>query len=447
MPRQLAQTIENTFIGGLNTEANALKFPPNACTETFNCVFDETGLVSRRPGVDLELNYVLETVTKETNEAFTEFLWSSVAGDGNRSFLVQQQGSIIHFYDISQDLDVSANLLDFTIDLQDYATGGGDPASIPCQYAIGNGDLIVVNAGANPVYVVYDVAGATISTNEITVRIRDFAGVTDGTDINERLGLTLAQLATTNPEHYYNLINQGWGDDTSGGSDVLAQWDTARADLPSNADIPSLYRSSATDAFDNSAVTANGPGNAPAPKGHFILDAFDYDRDAALLAEGYTVDPLGSGVTLEDIPAGDGTRITDSFSSDVANAFDGDTTQNQTTVARTGGGIPANVAVYLGKTFSQPYRIANASVCGSTDDGYALGGIGCTVTLTLYGKQGAAPSSSTNGTALGSVSFTDTTDESTPRIISSNDQTTQYDHAWIRIIQTGGGTRTWALLR
>ena len=54
MPRQQAFSIENNFSKGLLTEHTALNFPENACTETFNCTFDNLGNVSRRLGFDYE---------------------------------------------------------------------------------------------------------------------------------------------------------------------------------------------------------------------------------------------------------------------------------------------------------------------------------------------------------------------------------------------------------
>lgn len=74
---------------------------------------------------------------------------------------------------------------------------------------------------------------------------------------------------------------------------------------------------------------------------------------------------------------------------------------------------------------------------GSNDQGY-VNSINPTVTLDLYGKTGAAPASATDGTLLGSLSFTDTSNEgATPRTITSTDQDTPFDHAWVRASHNG----------
>ena len=61
-----------------------------------------------------------------------------------------------------------------------------------------------------------------------------------------------------------------------------------------------------------------------------------------------------------------------------------------------------------------------------------------TITLELYGKTGAAPASSTDGTLLGSLSFTDTANESgNPREITSSDNETAFAYVWLRLSFTG----------
>ncbi len=62
MTRQVASVVENNFVNGLVTEATALNFPESACTETWNCVFKQTGMVSRRLGLDFEDNYAENTL-------------------------------------------------------------------------------------------------------------------------------------------------------------------------------------------------------------------------------------------------------------------------------------------------------------------------------------------------------------------------------------------------
>jgi hypothetical protein len=458
MPRQTALVAENNFVRGLITETTAIKFPENACTETFNCVFDETGRVTRRLGIDLEDNYSLTVVAEEEGEVFSEFLWQAVGGDGAKNFFVQQQGSTLRFYDLSDSIDVSDNLKSFTVDLNSYIPDGGaiDPATVPCQYTTHDGNLLVASGGMEPIYVVYNAISDTIAATAIEIKIRDFTGVDDGLDVTERITSDVTSLQTNNPEHYYNLLNQGWyhGSTGTAGGDTgatLAQWDTARTDMPSNADTVGLYRSSATDAFDNAAVLANSPGNRPAPKGHFIMRVTYQDRDAAALAEGFTVT---LGVIPSFISAATGTIIGNFDTASMANAFDDDTSESK--------GLGVNFAFkddatsgYIGKTVSAfPKQINRAIVYGTTNQGFATtpnvagtsGDYTGSMTFTLYGKVGAAPATATDGTSLGTVVFNDGADESGGRTISSSDQDTFFDHVWVTFARTDGVAQSFSVV-
>lgn len=301
MPRQAATVIQNTFVKGLITENTAFKFPEDACTETFNCVFDETGVVSRRMGFEQESGTAGASTSIEDREVVTEYLWTAVAGDGDFSFSVVQKGSTIHFYDVSNSTTLGSNKLGFTVDLNTYLASGSslDPAQFRCAYASGRGDLVVVNSACDPIRVSYNLPTApsnpnTISVSTISLQYRDFDGLNSGlATINTRPTDSVTGIKTSNPNHYYNLLNQGWY-----AGDALSQWDTALTSLPSNADVVSLYRASETDAFDNARVTAQSPGNTPAPKGHFILDVHNPNRATALTAEGFT----GTGTLTPSLP-------------------------------------------------------------------------------------------------------------------------------------------------
>jgi hypothetical protein len=440
MPRQNAFVAENNFTKGLITETTAIKFPENACTETFNCVFDETGRVTRRLGFDLEANAVLEVVSPASTDVFTEFQWQTAGGDGRINFLVQQQGSILHFYDISDSLDASANKASFTVDLDDYAVEGSSktPATEQCQYTINTGNLIVVNPACDPIYIVYDMVAEEITPNIIVLKERDFTGVDDGMDLFERPVVSLATLITDEPEHYYNLLNQGWYAGSSGtqGTDsasTLSQWDSARTDMPSNADTTLLSRGNGTDGFDNSNLIANSRGNRPAPKGHFILDVANPDRNAAATDEGF---PLTLGLTSSFISAGTGSIIGNM--SNMSFAFNGELGVSWSTVVGTNTANLVSTAAYVGKDYSgSPKQIAKATVYGSDNQGFAaftFGGGGSnftgSCTLHLRAKNGSAPSSAFDGDELGQNHFNDANNNG-PLDILSGDSTTFYDYVWV----------------
>lgn len=123
----------------------------------------------------------------------------------------------------------------------------------------------------------------------------------------------------------------------------------------------------------------------------------------------------------------------------LAAAFDGTTSQAQTACA-TSTNTPAATFVYCGKTLAARKVFAEATVYGSNDAGY-VSTVNPTVTIRIVGKQGTAPVDATNGTNIGEITFTDTSDESTGRTIVSTNTTTGWDHIWAVVRHTDASNR------
>lgn len=115
----------------------------------------------------------------------------------------------------------------------------------------------------------------------------------------------------------------------------------------------------------------------------------------------------------------------------LAAAFDGTTSQVYASCA-TKTAAPG----YVGKTFSGPRQIHSVDIYGSSNTGLDGNTGSTTYTVQLYGKAGSAPSTSTDGTLLASQSAADSNGISIIGMVSSDD-TTFYDHAWVRISTTG----------
>jgi hypothetical protein len=130
------------------------------------------------------------------------------------------------------------------------------------------------------------------------------------------------------------------------------------------------------------------------------------------------------------------TTISD-FDVSTAPAFDGTTNQAQVSCALKNNVAAGTSNGYIGKTLGTPSAIHSAVSHGTNDKGYAFTGSpsGSTMTLSLYGKQGTAPASPTNGTLLGQISFTNQANESVGRTIASSDTTTVWDHVWVYLTQ------------
>lgn len=430
MPRQSATSIQNNFTQGLITESTPLGFPEQACTETYDCIFHRTGKVIRRPGIDFETGYTSTATTYISGQATSEYQWTAAGGSGHKNFAVVQQANTIYFYDCDDLSSLSPAKRTETITLTTYLPSGSSkvPGTYPCSYAQGNGDLFITNAAASPIYVKYDSASDTLTATAITVQFRDFIGLTsEVSGITTRPTASVATLKSGSPKHYYNLLNQGW---FASSADALTQWDAAFTTMPSMADVPSLYRASNTDTFDPTMVPAKDPGSVPAPKGHFILTAWDHDRQTAMTNEGFTGATIGT--ISSAISYSTGTTISDGGWTNVSNAF------NSTTSATYNGGGVAYCATgathYLGKNYSSsPKKISSVTVYGSNNQGFLSGVFAFTtnLTLTLYGKQGSAPTTATDGTSLGSSTFLCVADESGGRTINSSDTSTAWDYVWV----------------
>jgi hypothetical protein len=266
MPRSAAFSVENNFRNGLITEATGLNFPENACTETFDCVFEFDGSVYRRGAFDYEDSHSFKTIDR-TNRVVQAYHWKNVAGDGSLSFVVVQVGTTLYFYS-TEDAAISDGAAADTITIS-AESGAPTPEREACQFTSGNGLLFVTHPYANPFSVSYDPDTDDFTKTVITLRIRDFEGEDDGLGINERPTGNIGDLTD---EHYYNLLNQGWNKTN------LTSWDGTRSDMPGAFSAGG----------DNIARNALR-GNTPAGKGHFILDLFEQDRPQAVLDDDATI--------------------------------------------------------------------------------------------------------------------------------------------------------------
>src|ERR1700755_1805894 len=97
MPSQPFSVVENNFTKGLITEFTGMNFPEHAATDCDNCVFDITGEVSRRMGIDLEEGYG-ENLTPTALSAINTYKWQNAGGDGSTQILVVQTGVTLSFY-------------------------------------------------------------------------------------------------------------------------------------------------------------------------------------------------------------------------------------------------------------------------------------------------------------------------------------------------------------
>lgn len=288
MARSAAVAVENSFIKGLITEATGLNFPENACTETYDCVFDEKGKVLRRLGINYEDGFMFTSLsTSNTGKVISYFVWENVAGRGDLTFVVIQFGATLYVYSTSSSQGLSSNQL-FTIALSSYVVSGAPaPEGKECSFASGNGALFVTHPYCNPFYCTYDPDTQSHTEAALTLQIRDFTGVEDNLAVDSRPS-TLTAL------HKYNLQNQGWTAFTNyWHKSALDAWDQRRTDFPSNADIWWTMKNSNDDFDPDNQSDKTFKGNTHAPQGHYLLNPFYEDRTSASGVGGLTVATSG----------------------------------------------------------------------------------------------------------------------------------------------------------
>ena len=290
MARSFGKDVKNNFSRGVVSEFSGLNFPEDAATDASNVVFSRTGVVTRRLGFDYEVNHEFFNVARRGNAPVVqEYIWENVDGNGTLSFAVVQIAQFIYFYQISDTGSLSGNRKPFSVNLFTYGpkNGATDLGAYACAFTQGQGQLFIAHPKVDTLRIKYSGSAngnGTIRVNVINIKIRDLEGVDDEMEVEFRPKQNNRVDEMTNL-HRYNLYNQGWYpeikvQDHPGRVQALKAWRLKRDDFPSNADIWWLSKN-ANDNFDHTKIDRRVRGTE-APKGHYILDAFDQNRDKVL---------------------------------------------------------------------------------------------------------------------------------------------------------------------
>lgn len=306
---------------GLNTEANILDFPQDSFVDGLNIVmdFDPQRLRVRKGHTSSNLSPYSGFFTIESgSKAITYYLWKNVSQDPTLHFLVIQNGDKLTFTDATDSTltATESNFYSLLSSGSGTTKGQSDDVDIqPLSYTNVKGRLMVVSEAINPTLITYDVAGGTFTASQIPLRIRDTLGVESGIEVDKRptvigdfpVGATASGTYPQISEmHEYNLYNQGWYQQrrivTAGAyTDPIANFYTIHSEYPSNSDIVwlGMVDSSGDLIFDPEFMKDQTFGSSPAPRGHFIVDAFDIDRETLRTnptqSGGYTGGGTGDG--------------------------------------------------------------------------------------------------------------------------------------------------------
>lgn len=282
MARTSGAKIERTFLKGLITEATELNFPKNSSTDTYNCVFDEKGRVTRRLGFEYEEDYELDTFNRAAG-VVSEYYWENAGSVDAVNLVVVQIKNMLYFYKESLTNALSSTYASLSINLDSFAAGA--TTDIPlhtCQFAQVSGKLFVAHPLCNSFYVTYVDSVPSVTGTAISIRIRDLTGDETDSLYNNATTRPTATTATVGAAHLYNLYNQGWFASVRTVAGTTANpvtfWDSVLTTLPSNGDVWFLYKD-ANELFDPANwADRTSVGNSLAPKGYYIVNPFSTAR-------------------------------------------------------------------------------------------------------------------------------------------------------------------------
>lgn len=292
------------FSGGKVSDTNPLAPPENVVRTMLNVDIKRDGSVSRRLGLEPEFSfsflYDIEARATTGDGAFLSgmslddlksaaidvYVWQGVDFDPELNFVVARIGDVLYIYNPTSE-SISTSLA-YTVDLTPFKTefAEGD-ISNSFQAASGKGLLVCSGGYYKPFYIQYNRDTEAWTVAEIEIRVRDFEGVDDNYEVNERPdGPDYNNHNTITARHLYNLLNQGW-----------ARWEinefhyqTGRYGgygvYPANSDVATIGRAyDAGEGFHANRLTVRPISTGRAPQGHFIIDPFDTTTRGTVAAE------------------------------------------------------------------------------------------------------------------------------------------------------------------
>lgn len=254
MTQQATKKEYNSFIKGIITEAGALSFPEDASLDEENWVLNRDGSRQRRLGMDFEKDFVLRTITLAPDDALESWEWSNAANSTTHQLAVVQAGNKVMVFD-AKAASTSAALI-ATHDLSAYTNGKKVLGT-----ATGMGYFFIDTGASNPLYLSYSPTTGTTTLTSYAIKVRDIFGVDDGLAVN-------TEPSSLSTSHQYNLMNQGWD------ATRYNAYHTSQSRYPSNTQQWFVGKDS-NDDFQPVLLTKQDFGTTPAPRGRFVIDAFD----------------------------------------------------------------------------------------------------------------------------------------------------------------------------
>lgn len=296
MPRASGSKDYISLAQGLITEASPLAFPENATADELNFVLDKDGLIrSRRKGfenVKTEQSIVGVDAAIENVyywRAPDVFLFVITSSTPNTTLYIHRNNetlSLVGSY-VLNNVQSSTQIAENT-----------------------NLLVITTSEAQKPILLEYESTPNEIEIYSIDLYVRDFELVDDGLTLTDRPN-------TLSDNHKYNLYNAGWYKDrryqyiaNQAVQDPISSFFSSlnapseSGSYPSNADIVSIgvgVNENGVTTFRDDEVRNINLGNTEAPRGHYVYNINDFDRDARIAdktIDGTTSTSLNSLATV-----------------------------------------------------------------------------------------------------------------------------------------------------
>jgi hypothetical protein len=289
MSRSVGTAVENTFVRGIVTEFSGFNFPENACVDADNCEFTEKGEVIRRLGFRLEDSFAFFAYTFDPAlDRVNEFFWKTPGGQGEIAFVVVQLGTTLHFYKLgATNLSSNKNSFTYNLDLV-KAPGAPTTRNQDCRFTAGSEVLVVTHPYCDPIEFTYVPLTDTFASRQIVVKVRDLKLLNP----NETAG---NRPATVTASQRYDRYNMGWtlgtmdhpssAVPTPTGGSLGFTYVNRQLVYPSLSELPWYYKNLQYSGlryawYSGDDLAQREIGVTFAPRGRFVLEAFNQDRSA-----------------------------------------------------------------------------------------------------------------------------------------------------------------------
>ena len=274
------QTVRATFGKGLITEVSEMGFPEDASVDELNCDLTRKATRRRRKGVKLEQGDIPSSESYEEGVLFQTRAWENVGGDPDLQYLVVQIGNTLRFYEKGLEAlssgEVPTSAVDptpYIINLSDFNSNtgiGSSSSKVECTSI--QGYLVVASPQIDTFYITRN-EDESFTTTKINFRVRDFEWLGDRLEYE-----TASETATVSLARQYDTLNAGWFDQN--GLNPLGAW------IADQGTYPPLTHPWFSGKNNDGLHSPGGwlkvfSGTSLLGNGHYLLDLFNPDRDAA----------------------------------------------------------------------------------------------------------------------------------------------------------------------